>query len=467
MTMKTLYQLLFITTGLLHVTYGWDDKYDSDNDQNVLTIFLPLLAVAILACAAGCCYMEKRRKKKFKKKQEELSDDEISDTESCISQSSRSRMSQSSNQRPYLLPTETTGRTNSINYGSTRSLNSQQSYKSESRYLGNHTRNDYVRSRDRIASNDRRPENFSYYNDAMTRSTSMQDIRGNYTEDQDPMRRDRGAMRRSYSAMDLNMDQMPYPNRPPSAAKSDWSVRTEPAPPVRYYGSEMNYGSREPPTPLFKRSMSQPDLRRAAVNKTRTYPQGILKRSNSSRELSAHNQSDYFEDSASSGRGTMQSDRMTEPVGGRPRSRPPSVFSGNGSVRGDSRSNSIYGNGSVRSDRTSSRYGTAQDQHQHPQQYQQQQHFPAAAGKNGMMTYPGMRMNRRHQPPQQAYEDPYSAGYPPPYTQYRVEDEHYKTSTPPHHDPYSFNYDPYSYQQFSPNHHKFHNNSSQAQYYCY
>lgn len=298
----------------------------------------------------------------------------------------------------------------------------------------------------------------------------MQDIRQNFPEDQDQgLRRDRNSMRRSYSAMDLSADQSPYPSRPPSAAKSDWSVRTEPAPPVRYYGSEMNYGARDPQNTPFKRCMSQPDLRRASVNRTRTYPQGILKRSNSSRELSAHHQSEYFEDSASSGRGTMQSDRMTEPVGGRPRSRPPSMYGGNGagSVRSDSRSNSIYGQtggGSVRSDRASSRYGNPPQQDSIPLPHQQKQF----AKQNGMMTYPGMRMNRRQQPP---YEDPYSAGYgmPPPYTQYRVEDEHYKTSTPPHHDPYSFNYDPYSYQQqpFSPSHHKFPNNSSQAQYYCY
>ena len=36
-------------------------------DQNVLTIFLPILGIAILACAGGCCYMERKRKERIKR----------------------------------------------------------------------------------------------------------------------------------------------------------------------------------------------------------------------------------------------------------------------------------------------------------------------------------------------------------------------------------------------------------------
>lgn len=399
--------------------------------------------------------MEKRRKKKFKKKQEELSDDELSDTESCISGTSRGRLSTTSS-RPYLLPTETTGRTNSITYGSTRSLSSQQSYKNQTRYLGNHSRNEYQSNRDRLSSTDRRPESFSYYNNGMNRSTSMVDIsRPTHIDSQDLRHHDRNVnMRRSYSAVDLSADPSSHFNQP-SVAKSDWSIRTEPVPPPsgRYYGSEINYGGAteldQTQNAHLKRAMSQPDLRRStAVNRTRTYPQGILKRSNSSRELSAshQHQNDYFGErpssSISSGRGTLQSEQMIDSigssVGGRPRSRPSSTYGG-GSVQGSVRggTNSLYGNST-----RNSRYGDT---------YKQQQ-------------YPVVRHNRN------PYEDPYStatAGYmppPPPYsTNFRMENEQqYKA-----HDPYA-SYDPYSAYQPYPPPNKFpQNNTNHSQYYCY
>ena len=120
-----------------------------------------------------------------------------------------------------------------------------------------------------------------YDNRGMRRSTSMVDIASSQGNMRGP-----SSLRRSQSVVNLPTGG-PGDNRAPSPTGSQWSVRTAPhqrGPPSVAGSTRTGYP--QAPSSVaggrMKRSMSQPDLRGGGGGqRTMTYPQGILKRSES------------------------------------------------------------------------------------------------------------------------------------------------------------------------------------------
>jgi len=257
---------------------GWVDPNNRTDDQNVLTIFLPILGIAILACAGGCCYMERKRKERIKRGE---ADDDTSDAESIISTSTvRSR--------PYLLPSTTTGRISRTNSragsraGSIRSYHSNYDQKIEKppSYLSHHEGLQMNIPDEEISFYGETMHDLNrggFDNPGMKRSTSMINVKSGRSSE------DLGyGLRRSASVNDFHHDSERFGGRsrsqPPSPSGSQWSIRT--APQIHRRAPSSVSGRTMPPISSLKRSMSQPDLWQRNCN-TRTYPQGILKRPDS------------------------------------------------------------------------------------------------------------------------------------------------------------------------------------------
>jgi len=307
----------------VYLAHGWNDAYEEKDDQTVLTVFLPILGVAIIACAGGCCYMEKKRKERILSGVSVDTDDDTTDAESVISTSTvRSR--------PFLLPSVTTGHVSrsGSRAGSIKKYRNEfpPAYSSGQNEINEKTENFHEdeeisfyggsnfkarsqssdHSYNRNSQRKRRPssgyggspdsqeQNFEassgrrasigYNNQALSRSASMVNIRPSsrrssktYSEQQSDK------LRRSQSVFDFTDEEVANNNYRPQKASSQWSVRTAPQmKAVSNASSGSSTGGR--PRSFYKsnlkRSMSQPNLRQSRTNMT--YPNGILKRTTSS-----------------------------------------------------------------------------------------------------------------------------------------------------------------------------------------
>nr|XP_039265074.1 uncharacterized protein LOC120340780 isoform X1 [Styela clava] len=332
--------------------------YTTGADQYVLTVFLPLLAIAILACAGGCCYMERRRRRRKKRNggidPEELrQQQDFDDTASVISTASTRK-------RHYLNPTPTTGRlVRGVSVRSNYSTLGEPLYESFKKERSrNSTRNpDYRderghRNQDLPDYEDRRRQqrpnsrpSTGYGERPLSRSRSMVDVRYGHDDDSGSLRRTRSSTNldkyrnstadsgypenqsldeadNMYEYLNGRAGQEPQDNtsnirynRPPSPAQSDWSVRT--APPQTGYDNHMKPLSSRPSSrpssmvdfplpqgarerrPLSRmRSLSQPNLN--AIG-SKTYPQGILKKGPPSDEGKYPGMSNQTSNSSDSG----------------------------------------------------------------------------------------------------------------------------------------------------------------------
>jgi len=318
MKSKVKYVLVFLKFYLAH---GWNDAYEEKDDQTVLTVFLPILGVAIIACAGGCCYMEKKRKERILNGVTVETDDDTTDAESIISNSTvRSR--------PFLLPSVTTGRVsrsgsrasiknyrnefppayssdqNEINqktenyhedeeisfYGGSnfkaRSQSSDQSYNRSSqrkrRPSSGYGGSPDSHEQDFVPASGRRAS-IGFNNQALSRSASMVNIRPSSRRSSKLYPEQSEKIRRSQSVFDFNDEEVANNHYRPQKASSQWSVRTAPqmkAVSNASSGSSTGGRPRSYYKSNLKRSMSQPNLRESRTNMT--YPNGILKRTPSS-----------------------------------------------------------------------------------------------------------------------------------------------------------------------------------------
>ncbi|XP_078482168.1 uncharacterized protein LOC100177447 isoform X1 [Ciona intestinalis] len=265
----------------LDLVVAWNTSYQREDDHNILTIFLPILAAALVLCAGGCCYMEKKRKKRLREKAASAIEEDINDNESVVTTTS-------SRYRPYLLPSQTSGRSSLSRAGSVSSLYDRtSSYGEPPPYSGPGSRRSSIAST--LKSETRRADSNRGRN--ISRSKSMMDVRQRQDYDYTP---NPAPIRRSHSTTSL-VDYRPMHHdgryedvsnpRVPSPTMSEWSIRTAP----QMTSQENDYmvgGSVRSAASLpvsqqrskMKRSSSQPNLLQHGIYAAKTYPQGILKR---------------------------------------------------------------------------------------------------------------------------------------------------------------------------------------------
>ncbi|XP_076808497.1 uncharacterized protein LOC143451668 isoform X2 [Clavelina lepadiformis] len=309
-------------------------------DHNVLTIFLPILAVALVACAAACFWMERRRRTKLKKGVFNAQDDHISDTDSIAT-------SVSSRYRPYMMPTPTTGRVyrSGSRAGSVRgAYDLDSNYGEPPPYSGSSRRSSVASLKalreDGYTRKGATNDGYASSRSSLNRSRSMLDVRDDFGSA--PLRRTRSSsnIQTRYdddfpdvrSSLQYAEDRGQQRSRQTSPATSEWSVRTAP--------QMTNYTDYAPGRPSsvaslpvrgrrsnMRRSLSQPNLSQSSLTKTGTYPQGILKRQNNQGPSSDSGIKDYYAD-RDSGVGASPN-QMEEST--RPSTRPSSSY---GAARG-------------------------------------------------------------------------------------------------------------------------------------